>query len=291
MFENMSYDDFEAAIRPKVQGSWNLHECLPATMDFFLLLSSATGILGNRAQANYASGGTYQDALARHRMSNGLPAASVDLGAVLSVGYVAENKERTNMTKHLAAVLEVLREDEIHSLVEFLIDPRYPRAVENCQLVSGLTSAALYRQRGVPAPTYVGYPLFTHLNTISASAIASSGADGDSTSVFALAALLSTSTSLDDAAATITTAIRTKLSKLLALPIDNINPAKSVSSNGVDSLVAMEFRTWLAKDLGCDVPVLDIMGTSTIEQLGKKVASGSKLVQVAEGKTAGVPKE
>lgn len=46
MFENMSYEAFQTAVRPKVQGSWNLHELLPRDMSFFILLSSATGVLG-----------------------------------------------------------------------------------------------------------------------------------------------------------------------------------------------------------------------------------------------------
>jgi len=109
MSENMTFSDFEAALKPKVQGSWNLHEALPSNMDFFVLLSSATGILGNRSQANYASGNTYQDALAKHRVSKGLPATSIDLGSILSVGYVAENKEKLKTIPTISSVLESLR--------------------------------------------------------------------------------------------------------------------------------------------------------------------------------------
>jgi len=50
MFENMAYDDFKAALNPKAQGSWNLHEVHRTDMDFFVLQSSATGILGNAAK-------------------------------------------------------------------------------------------------------------------------------------------------------------------------------------------------------------------------------------------------
>src|ERR1700722_7544360 len=102
MFENMTYDTFQIALKPKVQGSRNLHELLPLDMDFFILLSSATGVLGNRSQVNYAVGNTYQDALARHRVSKGLPVATIDLGTVLSVGYVAETNIRRGWRSTLA---------------------------------------------------------------------------------------------------------------------------------------------------------------------------------------------
>ncbi|KAH8815396.1 iterative type I polyketide synthase [Xylogone sp. PMI_703] len=277
MFENMSYEAFQTAVKPKVQGSWNLHELLPRDMDFYVLLSSATGVLGNRSQANYATGNTYQDALARHRHSVGLPAATIDLGTVLSVGYVAENRERTHMAKHLGTVLEVLREDEIQALIEYLMDPRSKLDDTTCQLVSGLTDATMYRQRGVPAPTYLSYPLFTHLRTVSAGA--RSGAS-ESDPSFITQSLLQAATSLEQAAGIISDGIRAKLSSLLAMPVENIDPGKSVSSNGVDSLVAMEFRAFLAKDLGADIPLLDIMGTASISVLSQKVATASKLVQI-----------
>jgi hypothetical protein len=74
----------------------------------------------------------------------GLPATVIDLGTVLSVGYVAENRERTHMAKHLGTVLEVLREDEIHALIEYLMDPRLELDGTTCQLVSGLTDASMY---------------------------------------------------------------------------------------------------------------------------------------------------
>lgn len=280
MFENMSYDTFETAVKPKVQGSWNLHELLPADMEFFVLLSSATGVLGNRSQANYAAGNTYQDALARHRISKGLPASVIDLGTVMSVGYVAENKERASMAKHLGTVLEVLREDEIHTLIEYLMDPRSKLSESSCQLVSGLTTAAVYRERGIPTPTYLSYPLFTHLRTVSGSQ--SGGSEEDPS--FVVQAQLRAATSLEEATEVAANGVRAKLSSLLAVPQDNIDPAKSISSNGVDSLVAMEFRTYLTKDLGADVPLLDIMGTSSIMVLSQKIASVSKLVSISNEK-------
>jgi NAD(P)-dependent dehydrogenase (short-subunit alcohol dehydrogenase family) len=277
MFENMSYEAFRTAVKPKVQGSWNLHELLPRDMSFFILLSSATGVLGNRSQANYAAGNTYQDALARYRHTLGLPAATIDLGTVLSVGYVAENREKTQVAKHLSTVLEVLREDEIHILMEYLMDPRSNLNGTTCQLVSGLTNAKTYQQRGAPAPSYLGYPLFTHLRTMATGA---GSGPSESDPAFALQALLQAATTIEQAAGIVTDGLRSKLSSLLAMPLDNIDAGKSVSSNGVDSLVAMEFRAFLSKSLGADIPLLDIMGTGSISDLGHKIATTSSLVQI-----------
>ena len=271
MFENMSYKDWQAAVKPKVQGSFNLHELLPEDLDFFIMLSSATGILGNRSQANYAAGNTYQDALARYRVSRGLAGKSIDLGSVLSVGFVAENKD---YARHTTAVFEVLREDEIHALLEFLIDPRSSQTCGS-QLVAGLATAATYHERGISPPTYLNFPLFTHLRN----AAALGGQDSDENPTYQIQALMSTATTFDEAANVVLNGICNKLSSMLATPVGNIDPAKSISSNGVDSLVAMEFRTWLVKDLGADIPLLELTGSSSITTLSQKAASLSKLAQ------------
>ncbi|KAL3964599.1 hypothetical protein ACCO45_001603 [Purpureocillium lilacinum] len=91
LFHRMSYDQWVTATRPKVQGSWNLHELLPVDMDFFIVLSSLAGIIGSVSQGNYAAGNTFQDALVHYRQHKGLPAQSLDLGIMKSIGYVEEH--------------------------------------------------------------------------------------------------------------------------------------------------------------------------------------------------------
>ncbi|UKZ52827.1 Type I Iterative PKS [Trichoderma virens] len=238
MFENMTYENFQAALRPKFQGSWNLHKLLPTSMDFFLLLSSATGILGNR------------------------------------IGYVAENKSRLKTIPTISSVLESIREDEIHLILEYHLDKRHPGS---SQTVSGLTNAALYKQRRMPVPSYLNLPLFRHLQ--SETSAASDAVEDDP--ILLVPIQLAAATAIDEAVVIASNGIRLKLSKLLSMAADDIDPGKSISSNGVDSLVATEFRTWLAKTLKADLPMLDIMGTSSILTFSEKVVSLSKLVQIA----------
>ena len=64
--------------------------------DLFILLSSLKAVIGMSGQANCASGNTYQDALARHRIAMGEKAVAVDLGMMLDVGLVAESRPVQN---------------------------------------------------------------------------------------------------------------------------------------------------------------------------------------------------
>ncbi|KAL7929253.1 hypothetical protein V8C35DRAFT_331780 [Trichoderma chlorosporum] len=243
MFKNMTYENFQVALRPKFQGSWNLQKLLPKTMDFFLLLSSATGVLGNRR-------------------------------SILSVGYVAKNKSRLNTIPTISSVLESNRGDEIHLILEYHLDKRHPGP---SQTVSGLTNATIYKQRRIPVPSYLNLPLFGHLQS-ETNAANDAVEDGP---IFLVPIQLAAATTIEEAVVIVSNGIRLKLSKLLSMAADDIDAGKSTSSNGVDSLVATEFKTWLAKNLKADLPMLDIIRTSSILTFSEEVVNLSKLVQIA----------
>lgn len=87
--------DFFATIRPKVFGAWNLHEALrERRLDFFIMYSSAAGVLGSPGQASYAAANAFLDALCQARMANGLVATSLQWGAFADVGLAAKTSGR-----------------------------------------------------------------------------------------------------------------------------------------------------------------------------------------------------
>lgn len=93
-FEMMTLNDYHIAINAKVQETWNLHrasqEFQKQSLDFFIMLSSISGVVGNKGQANYAAVNTFLDAFASYRKTLGLRANIVDLGLIEDVDYVAE---------------------------------------------------------------------------------------------------------------------------------------------------------------------------------------------------------
>lgn len=92
---------FSSVLAPKVTGAWNLHLAsagLP--LDFFVLFSSISSLVGAAGQGNYAAANSFLDALAHYRRSLGLPALSVNWGALSEVGIAVRN---ARAAEHLAA--------------------------------------------------------------------------------------------------------------------------------------------------------------------------------------------
>ena len=120
MINKMEITAFRAALRPKVMGTVNLHTLLLSTpLDFFIMLSSCAGVIGNDGQANYASACTFQDAFARYRTRLGLLTRSLDLGMIESAGYVSEDLEVLRFLT--AQVFKPVKLDEFLALLNHAI--------------------------------------------------------------------------------------------------------------------------------------------------------------------------
>ncbi|MFY0578801.1 KR domain-containing protein [Cystobacter fuscus] len=87
ILEQQELSRFREVLTPKIQGAWNLHALTrDEPLDFFVLYSSMSALLGMPGQGNYAAANAAMDALAHHRRQQGLPALSVNWGPFSEVG-------------------------------------------------------------------------------------------------------------------------------------------------------------------------------------------------------------
>ncbi len=97
----LTAERFSRVMAPKVAGAWNLHRASAGiALDYFVMFSSVSALVGAAGQANYAAANCFLDALAAHLRTLGLPALTVNWGALSEVGLVARN---ARIAEHLAA--------------------------------------------------------------------------------------------------------------------------------------------------------------------------------------------
>ncbi|CAG8974817.1 hypothetical protein HYALB_00000431 [Hymenoscyphus albidus] len=264
MFSNMTFDDFEATVKPKVAGAWNLHKLLPSKMDFFIMLSSYAGIVGSLGQSNYAAGNTYQDGLARYRDSIGEKATSLDLGIVESVGFVAEHDEIRGFSE--AGGNHKLTQVDLHKVLAYYCNPGLDQhSAMKSQVITGLPLPRTLREKNIVEPDWLSKPLFGQLHEIDAR---NHEVSRDPSNFANLGALVSSSASLSDANTIISNSLKTRMASLLMIEEDAVDLDKPIHSFGVDSLVAVEIRNWFKKVVDADIAVFDILGQDSISSMG-----------------------
>lgn len=129
---------FERVLAPKVAGAWNLHRATGALdLDFFVLFSSVAAIIGNLGQANYAAANAYMDGLAMERRRQGLAATSINWGPWAETGMAAaletdrfrsQGIDGLDPAQALRVLKHVLREDMGQPVVADVDWPAYAAA-------------------------------------------------------------------------------------------------------------------------------------------------------------------
>lgn len=274
LFESMSLESFKAALNPKVPGSWNLHIHLPENLDFFILLSSTAGVMGSAGQSNYAAGNSYQDLLAHHRVSLGRKCFALDLGLVLSVGFAAERSGMADSLKKKG--YRGIREIELHAMLDYLCDPSLVvRSPLDAQIVTGLEYKRFTTgKEDVDQPYWMRKPLFRNLALIEGDT-KSDRTQGSEPSINYETLLRSVAGSQAEAGSVIGQALIQKLARLLSISEADIEGAKPVHSYGVDSLVAVEIRYWLMKEMKADMSIFRIMSNDSLDLLSFWIAGQS----------------
>ena len=269
LFENITYEDWNLNIKPRVNGAWNLHHCLVETpLDFFLMLASGSGVMGNTGQAAYAASNTFLDSFCSYRLELGLPASVIDIGIVREVGYVAEKRGRGAEMPEYAH--DSLSEAELLCLVKASINPS--GAFQGIEAAQTHTGCKLVD--GKPLPGWAADPRCRHILP-EAKASASQQSDGGRSTV---RELLKEATTQQAVVGHICESLRQSLTDLLMISGDDVDLKKPIMAYGLDSLVAVELRNSISKILEASVPMMELMNSPSLEHLAVAIARKSSLV-------------
>jgi len=260
----MSYGDWNLGTKCKAQGSWNLHSQLPENLDFFVMLSSTSGVVGIHGQANYGAGNCYMDALARYRVSIGQKAVVWDLGLMLDDGHFSEDEDLMRRIVAYETFAPITKRFTLALLDHYcdhklgLLEPH------ESQIIVGLGVGMKVQSQAI----------FQH--TIPHKASSATSTDPEDL-VSDYRKLFAESLSMAEAGSIATKAIVEKLSRNLTGLRGKVDMDKPIHVLGVDSLLAIDLKSWIAREFMADFPVFEIQGGATLSSVGLLVARTSKI--------------
>lgn len=255
---NLDQARLEKVLAPKVLGAWHLHsQTLDAPLDFFVCFSSAVALYGNLGQANYAAANAFLDALAHHRHAHGLPALTINWGALGDVGVLTRHDD----------VEGLLTQQGMHSLT---LDQSL--AVLGC----------LLQQKPVQmSAAHVDWAQWAHV--FADAAVSPRFRDLVDAATAAQAA-----TAPEPAGETLPVQLRglppaerqsrlvahlcEQVAHVLGAAADQIDLARSFPQMGLDSMMSVELGSRVKSSLGVDVPVMKFFTDLNISELATLIS-------------------
>lgn len=271
----MTVNEYHAALTCKIQGTWNLHNAaleLGLKLDFFTMLSSISSVLGAKAQANYVAANSFLDAFAAYRQRLGLPACTINLGIVESVGYMTTHKElfKRNENDFLVHLNNQLLENITKlSILQQGKEPINPESIS--QMVTGF---AVPQPAASPLVNDARFDaLFVKRNTENDVRGPNSSSSKDSSQeVKELNQLLRAKKESSVVLDATVTVVGNYLSRILRLT-ESPEPERPLSTYGIDSLAMVEFRNWIRAELGAGLAMLDMTSAPSLIALCQVILS------------------
>jgi short-subunit dehydrogenase/aryl carrier-like protein len=237
------------AMGAKADGAWHLHRLTQGlALEAFVLFGSASSTLGSRGQGAYAAANAYLGGLAQHRRANGLVATHIAWGPWAGVGMAAGEEA----IAHLRSVgLAALPAEAAYGLLGRAI----ATGTTDVAVIDMLRDA--YRAawpRAAASPYLAG--LFTELEAEAGDValIERLGAMSDAERLMAVGTYLAEA-----------------VGAALGRSADDLDRACPLNALGMDSLMGMQVRNRVARDLGVAIAMMDLLKGPTIEELARLV--------------------
>ena len=260
LISNMSHEQFNTVLSPKVAGAWNLHNATTVNsqledsqLDFFVMYSSATTYLGNPGQANYVAGNAFLESLARHRKSKGLTATYAAWGAIDDVGFLARNEEIKEALQSRLGGIALSSAQALHMLEKLILSEKAGAAVIDFdwnviqRIMPGARSPKYAEQQRQVKHT-----------------------DSDNSEDIQT---LIANKKPDEIQEIIIGLLLTEIEHILRLPREKLDTNASVFDLGMDSLMGMELVLAIEERFHVKLPVMALTEGATIIRIAERISS------------------
>jgi acyl transferase domain-containing protein/NADPH:quinone reductase-like Zn-dependent oxidoreductase/thioesterase domain-containing protein/acyl carrier protein len=253
---DMTLEQLNRAMDPKVRGTWNLHVATrDFPLDFFVLFSSIASVLGSPGQANYAAGNAFLDALAHARRSQGLPATTINWGPWAGSGMAAEAGRDASVKQRGMA----------------LIEPEAGLELLGQLIISGRPQIAAMDVRWGEMLKLLGSRRPALLNEI-AGEVQEAGGDVGASRVDHVFRQKLTAADAATRQTLVQEYIRQELARIMGIEPASLETDQPLSSFGLDSLLALELKNNLEGRLDFTLPMAKLMEGPSIASLAAETS-------------------
>ncbi|KAK3299648.1 polyketide synthase [Chaetomium fimeti] len=267
LLANMTYTQFTRATTPKITGTILLDQVFGTTpLDFFIVASSIASVIGFAGQSNYSAANEFMTGLVRQRRARGLVGSAMSIPGVLGLGYAA-NQAGFDFDYFRSIGYVNIAEEDLHLLfAEAVLSGRVEAGAEAVEVAMGVDylPASVRVQdahkRDVRFGHFVGRE---EVGGAGGGEQAGAGKAGVKVKV-----LLQAAKTADEAYVVIRDAFVAHLKRMLRLGDEGkVEEQVALIEQGVDSLVAVDIRSWFLKEVAVDVPTLKVLGGGSVADL------------------------
>ena len=248
LIENLDRSLFQKVFRPKVNGVLNLHYAtLHNKLDYFVCYSSISSFIGNASQCNYSAANSFLDMFCHYRRNLGLAGQSINWGP-LNLGLLLnkDHFQRFLETKGMR-IMDVM---EVHKSLEKCLQMNYPQQVV-CKFNFSTLRGHVLSQNTALRERLADLLEFEPTDDLSSEP-----------RVQPLSLLHKN--------------LRTMLSKISNVVTNELDDDVTLSSLGIDSMLAMTLQNQLFQETGVTVPLVRILDpNSTLTTLITILSNGA----------------
>ncbi|KAK5132876.1 hypothetical protein LTR08_008396 [Meristemomyces frigidus] len=271
---NMDLETFHANTRCKVEGTQHLHELFPEnTLDWFIAFSSISATVGNMGQMAYVAANSFMKALVGQRRRAGLAGSAIDISQIFGVGYIEREMklQRQSDREHAVRLMHrsgtiIMSEPDLHQLFAEAVVNGRPSSGADHEIISGIKTITPAEAKDALWANNARFGRF--IQNVGAAALPSV----TKTAAVPVAKLLQSVQSEEEMVGIIKDAFLNKLKSSMMTADELVLATTPLIDLGVDSLVAVEIRSWFKLELSVDVAVLKILGGISAQELVEEAA-------------------
>ncbi len=263
-------DMVHKVLSPKVGGAIQLDRATRnLKLDYFVVYSSATTLIGSPGQSAYVAANGYLQGLARKRRSEGLPALAVAWGAISDAGVLARDGETAKKLARATGVVGIASRDALDQLGHMLVNQNgeathyfadiHPGgAMRDMKLLQTPAFARVFRNRG-DADVGEGVDILKLIDGLSEV----------------------------EARVKVAELLAVEVGRILRLSSEELDIHRPLSELGMDSLMGLELRMDIEKRFGVELPLIAITSVTNLTDLAGRMIANIRPAADATADAAG----